>query len=81
MILLPNLQTTLFMNNQVNSTLKINYVYIIHYLFKSVGGTTIYENPGENTVPNLGRVIVYYKSTHPLVTMCISEKIYNKFLL
>ena len=39
MILLPNLQTTLF--KQLN--------FEDHYLFKSVGGTTKYENPGENT--------------------------------
>ena len=45
MILTHNLQTALFKQ----STLKINHVYIFHYLFKSVGGTTKYENPGENT--------------------------------
>ena len=43
MILTPNLQTTLFKQTQ------INHVYIFHYLFKSVGGTTKYENPGKNT--------------------------------
>ena len=42
MILLPNLQTTLFKQSS-----KLNFED--HYLFKSVGGTTKYENPGENT--------------------------------
>ena len=45
MILLHNLQTTLFKQSS-----KLNFdVYISHYLFKSVGGTTKYENPAENT--------------------------------
>ena len=45
MILTPNLQTTLFskLNFEDKSCL------YIHCLFKSVGGTTKYENPGENT--------------------------------
>ena len=47
MILLPNLKTSLF---KQSSKLNFEDVYnYIHYLFKSVGGTTIYENPGENT--------------------------------
>ena len=37
MILTPNLQTTLFKQSSKRR------------LFKSVGGTTKYENPGENT--------------------------------
>ena len=46
MILTPNLQTTLF---KQSSKLNFEDKSCVHYLFKSVGGTTKYENPGENT--------------------------------
>ena len=50
MILTPNLQTTLFKQSS-------KHVYIFHYLFKSMGGTTKYENPGKNT--ELVKVYIY----------------------
>ena len=67
MILTPNLQTTLFKQ----STLKINHVYIFHYLFKSVGGTTKYENPGENTA--VGTIVMIGIAVTNITIMIVTK--------
>ena len=65
MILTPNLQTTLFKQSS-------KHVYIFHYLFKSMGGTTKYENPGENT--ELVKVYIqHYHKVHVSIIKVMLE--------